>query len=471
MVTGSTIDNTPHHLAEKTSVFLQAKAEPLFFVRNIIGIEPWSYQADILHDIGEFPQVVAHTGHGVGKTALGAWILLWWIFTRNESKVITTAPTWRQVADLLWSEVHKWDRRMDLAQMGWVFPYKLLDTRLEIQQEWYAVGESTDEPEKIEGYHAPSILYIVDEAKAVPDKIFDAMAGGMSTAEAKMVMLSTPPLDALGKLYKVCTKRSEVGDWRIHHVNAEDVAKLTDGQQVSHEWIKSRKKTWGESSWMYQVRVQGLLVEVSEDRLIPPGWVDDAMNRQGKTSKTRVLSVDPARYGSDQTVLCRREGQIVHPMTKINDASVPEVERVVYDEFLQFEPKHVVIDMGGGLGAALYDYLLKRRKIRDKLVAYDGATIPADPDTYMNLRAEAYWNIRTVLGDGDMALPRDEALEEQLTSLKYEHREYRRATVIKIESKEDRRRHGLSSPNEADALVMAFSVDIEGDEPGTGVWV
>ena len=76
MSAGALTDSTPSHLAEKTSVFLQARAEPLFFVRHIIGIEPWPYQAAILNDIGIFPQTVAHTGHGVGKTALGAWILL-----------------------------------------------------------------------------------------------------------------------------------------------------------------------------------------------------------------------------------------------------------------------------------------------------------------------------------------------------------------------------------------------------------
>jgi len=467
-------DTVPSLLAEQSATFLQAKAEPLFFVREIIGIEPWPYQADILVDLGEFPQVAAHTGHGVGKTALGAWALLWFMFTRNESKVITTAPTWRQVSDLLWSEVHKWNRRMDLSKMGWVFPYKLLDVRLEIEQEWYAVGESTDEPEKIEGYHAPSILYIVDESKAVPDKIFDAMAGGMSSAEAKMLMLSTPPSDVTGKFYRVCGRKAEKNQWRIHHVNAEDVAINTGGKQVSHAWIKGRKAVWGEDSWLYKIRVQGLLIEVSEDRLIPPGWVERAMELKLTPVKKakRVLSVDPARYGSDRTIICLREGNKIHALLKSDQNSVPQTEQLVYDEFLNFEPDEVIIDMGGGLGAAVFDYLKKRKKIRDKLVEYDGASSPMEEDSYLNLRAEAYWHLRTILGEGDIQLPRDEILEGQLIEQKYEHRTYKGHTVIKMESKEDMRKKGLDSPNEADAIVMAFANElIDNDAPGQGIWL
>ena len=467
------VTETPAPFALHTATFLQAQAEPIFFCREIIGVEPWDYQLKILHDLGLESQVAAHTGHGIGKTSLGSWALLWFIFTRNESKVITTAPTWRQVADLLWSEVHKWARKMDLEKMGWTFPYKLLDTRLEVEQEWYAVGESTDEPEKIEGYHAPSIMYITDESKAIPDKIFDSMAGGMTSAESKHLMLSTPGASQ-GKFYRVCTNKAEKGDWKIHHVDAEDVAVSTNGVQVSKKWIENRKKVWGPSSGIYQLRVKGLFVDMVDDRFCPASWVERAMSNVVKSSKKakKIMAVDPARYGPDLTVVGMREGMKVLPMLKADNTSVPKTEQIVYDEFLEHRPSEVIIDIGGGLGAGIYDHLLRRSKIRDHLKAFDGANAANDPDMYMNRRAESYWNLRTLLGEGDMQLPYDESIEGQLTGMRYEYRAHRGNTVIKMESKEDMRKRGMISPNEADTLMMLFSDELlQEDAPGIGIWV
>ncbi len=122
-----------------------------------------------------------------------------------------------------------------LEEIGWVFPYKMLTTRLEIDPEWYATGEATDDPVKLEGYHAPHILYIADEAKAVPDANFDSMSGGTTAEESKFVLLSTPG-GTVGKFYRVCTEREEAGYWHVHHVNAED------SPRVSKSFIEGRKR-------------------------------------------------------------------------------------------------------------------------------------------------------------------------------------------------------------------------------------
>ncbi len=464
--------SAPSPLAEATSTMLRVQADPIAFCREIIGVEPWYYQLDILHDLATFPQVAAHTGHGVGKTALGAWALLWFIFTRKDSRVVTSAPTWRQVKDLLWAEVHKWHRKMNLEKMGWVFPYKLLDVRLEVSREWFATGEATDEEEKIEGYHAESILYIIDEAKAVSDKILDSMAGGLTTAEARMLLLSTPG-ESQGKLYRVCVRKAEVGRWKIHHVSAADVAEKLNGKQVSKDWVEGRKATWGESSGIYQLRVLGDFVDLTDDRFISPVLVEKAMKLEIKvgTKAKRVLSVDPARFGADRTVICLREGNRVHPLVKIDNMDLVQLTEVVYNEVVSFNPDEIIVDETG-LGAGLYDNLLRKKKARNKLSAYNGAASPQDEDSYLNCRAETYWHLRSLLHEEEVQLPQDELLEGQLTGIKYQYNTYKRHTVIKMESKDDMRRRGMMSPNEADAIVMAFSDELIGqDVPGIGVWV
>lgn len=468
--TGKSSVEVPSQLAKHSATFLRVQRSATAFVREIIGLEPWPYQVAILDDVSEFDQVAAHTGHGIGKTALGAWITLWWIFTRQESKVITTAPTWRQVKDLLWSEVHKWHRRMDLQAMGWVFPYHLLDARLEVEQEWFAVGESTDEPEKIEGYHAPSILYIVDEAKAVPDKIFDAMAGGLSGQEAKLVLLSTPG-DSSGKLYNVCNERKEKGSWKIHHIDAEDVARTTDGQQVSHTWIEGRKAAWGVGSGIYQLRVNGRFIDLNDDRFCPPQWIEDAIEmdiRPARKAK-KVISVDPARQGPDRAVICKREGFKIWPLVKVDRANFTVLADIVEQEARDFDPEKIIIDVGG-MGAGFWDICKLRKRLRHKLSAFDGSHSASDDTTYRNRRAEAYWKTRALLSARELDFPADETLEGQFTGIIYKYSPYKGNTVIQLESKDDMRKRGLPSPNEADAIVMACEEGYSDDEAGQGVW-
>jgi hypothetical protein len=91
---------------------------------------------------------------------------------------------------------------------------------------------------------------------------------------------------------------------------------------------------------------------------------------------------------------------------------------------------------------------------------------------YLNRRAEAYWNLRTLLGEAEIDLPPDEAIEGQLSDLRYDYRAFKGNTVIKMESKEDMRRRGQESPNEADVLMMLFADELlSDDEYGQGVWV
>ena len=97
--------------------------------------------------------------------------VIWFLFTRPDSKVITTASNWRQVQKVLWPQIHEHLHKMNFKKIGWVWPIRPNDTMLRITQEWFATGESSDDPQKLEGFHADHIMYVVDEAKLVSEKI------------------------------------------------------------------------------------------------------------------------------------------------------------------------------------------------------------------------------------------------------------------------------------------------------------
>ena len=65
---------------------------PRRFVTDILGATPEPWQAKALDLIGKHNRVVIRSGHGVGKTALLAWITLWFLLTRYPSTILKQAP-------------------------------------------------------------------------------------------------------------------------------------------------------------------------------------------------------------------------------------------------------------------------------------------------------------------------------------------------------------------------------------------
>src|SRR5438105_6336287 len=149
--------------AEDRARFAPYAADPVAFVREVLGQTPWSRQAEIMRAVAAEPQTTVRSSHGVGKTWVAAALALWWVYTRRPSLVLTTAPTARQVEGLLWAEINRLLRRAGQAQ-GRPLPGRCLQTKLDVRPEQQALGLTTNEPERFAGWHSEHLLVIVDEA-------------------------------------------------------------------------------------------------------------------------------------------------------------------------------------------------------------------------------------------------------------------------------------------------------------------
>jgi len=444
-------------LAPQVAKILYYRNHPVDFVTEVLGITPEPYQAEVLNAIVHHDRIAVHTGHGVGKTACASWIVIWFTFCWGPCKVVTTAPSWRQVEDLLWAEVHKWIRRARLEErLGWIWPFKLLDTRLEIMQEWYATGEASDEPVKMEGYHAPSVLYVIDEAKAVPELTFEAVEGALTGDNSKCVMISTPG-DTIGYFYRACV--GEEAGWYVVHVDGETAPR------VSRQWIDARRVSWGEDSAVYKQRVRGLFASSEEDTVIASDWIRQAANRLENVPRTgpKVVAVDVGNRGGDESVISFREGHYVHPQVVLRYARTTEVSRAVFTYAVDHGAEVVVID-ANGVGAGVYDELVEMQgdgKIpySVKLIPFMGAGKPSDPRAYINRRAELWWALRQRFypGMAVIGIPTDKILHDQLLNIKYT---VTQKELIQIESKEVMRKKGIPSPDRADSLSLLYASDL-----------
>src|SRR4051794_17264488 len=82
----------------------EAKQDPVAFARLMLGENPWHVQEEILRSVATNPLTAVKSCHSSGKTFNAAAVALWFLLQWEESLVITTAPTFRQVK-VMWGEI------------------------------------------------------------------------------------------------------------------------------------------------------------------------------------------------------------------------------------------------------------------------------------------------------------------------------------------------------------------------------
>jgi hypothetical protein len=234
--------------------------DPDWIYPNLLGMQPWSKQWEVIRSVRNNKRTAVRSCHGSGKTAVAAAIVLEYML-QGPCRVITTAPTWSQVEQLLWREIAQRHRHIDPA-FG-----KLFKTQLEVAPDWFAIGLSTDTPERFQGHHAPRMLLVVDEASGVDDAIYEASEGFL-TADGARVLLIGNPTRTTGTFYRAFKPDS---GWHRVHISAFDSPNFT-GEEVHEnaaralvtpEWASDAAIQWGVDSPAYKIRVLGDFAETT----------------------------------------------------------------------------------------------------------------------------------------------------------------------------------------------------------------
>jgi len=383
------------------------------------------------------------------------------LVTRPSAKVVCTAPTKRQLKDLLWAEVALWARRA-------IEPVRAL---LEIQNElitvqgrkdWFARAvaintQSTPEEqaEALAGYHAKHLLCIIDEASGVPDPVFMPIEGYLTQPDNIVIMASNPTRTS-GFFWSVFNDEVAGLGWVRFHWNSEE------SPLVDRKWIERMQAKYGRDSNTYRIRVLGEFPEFETDALIPKEWIERALYDElpEQPSFPVVWGVDVARYGADKSALVARSGPWVLSARTVQGYSVAQVVDWLVNEWAQAEqkPSAIFVDVTGGLGAGVADEL--RRRLPSRIVYDVNVSWEAfDKERFFRLRDELWWRVRRALELGTLKLPRSaEDLHQQLLTVRYKELP---SGKLKIESKADMKKRGLPSPDIADALCLTFYLDAD----------
>ena len=397
------------------------------------------------------------SGHGIGKSALVAWIVDFIMSTRPYAMGTITANTSSQLESKTWAQIAKWTSLCITSHWFTITSGRgnMKMKHKKFPESWFCTAQTCKEEnsEAFAGQDAANStpFYIFDEASAVPNEIWEVAEGGLTDGEPMFFAFGNPTRRH-GK-FRDITYGKDRHRWSHTVINSQD-CKLTNKKQIQ-EWIDD----YGWDSDFVRVRVRGLPPNSADSQYIGLDLTQAARIRDihNLISDPLIIGIDLARGGADSNVIQFRKGNDARTMPRIiipgretadSMVMVRKIAEVIDKGYRGAKPDAVFLD-GTGLGGPIADFV--------KNLGYDvhevqfGAGAP-NPK-FANMRSYMYGEMKEWLKKGG-AIDDSDRLEEDLTSP--EAYENNRDQVV-LESKKDMKKRGLPSPDYSDALGLTFA--------------
>lgn len=504
-------------ISEEQRIALEKwQKDPALFFETVLGVSSLEeYQRRILSAVAMNDRVAIKACHDVGKSWTLARVVLWFASVFPYAKVVTTAPTYNQVKNILWSEIRSAYSRSKVPLGGRM---NLTEWQLTPEGDWFALGftprnEISGESgqgtqSSFQGFHAPFVLLVFDEATGIPANIWTMAEGILTSGHVKFVCIGNPTSRSSEffrcfsspewtKLSLNCFDSPNLIENGVTNIDelrreVDVVRQLNDSEAqarlnsykvvkpylLSLKWVVSMAlpRKWGIEHPLFQSKVLGNFPEESDGTLIPLGVVEEAMLRvhYPESSERKVIGVDVARFGSDASVLTALHGLKWLDRKQLVKKSTMEVAGEVIAMARELGKVDVicvdVTGVGGGVVDALNEAksdfqhpafeLLRNTEIR--AVQFGGAIECDGGDScthtecakgkYVNLKAKMFGLLSQDLRGG-LCLPREDVYLDELPTILYRFDSKGR---MFIESKDDyKKRTGRKSPDDADSLALA----------------
>lgn len=437
---------------------------PVEFVEDLLHVKPDEKQAAILRSVAKNQMTSVRSGHGIGKSAVEAWAVIWFLSTRPFPKIPCTAPTQHQLFDILWAEVSKWLRNNKALEREIQWTKEKVYMK-QYPEEWFAVARTASKPDALQGFHADDILYIIDEASGVDDKVFEPVLGALSTPGARLLMCGNPT-QLSGFFYDSHHKNR--GSYSTFHIDGRT------SSRVSEDFVNTIITMYGEDSDVFRVRVAGEFPRQENDVFIPLPLVEKSIMTQWNEPERPTsihIGCDVARFGDDKTVIGYKVDEKVDFFRRISGQdtmktadNIIELGELLLRRYRYQKSIPVKVD-DSGVGGGVVDRLRQIKKNQperfdwlDVVPVMFGQRINHDfyhdSTTYMMSIVKKL--LMPYTEDGlpkpvELILPDDNDLIGQLSTRKYGMTEQ---SKIRVESKEAMKKRGLRSPDEADCVLL-----------------
>lgn len=452
--------------------------DPVGFQHGILRRELWGLQQKIAHMAAGSRTGAVKGCHASGKTFAVSGAVLHHLAIYPRGKVLTIAPTLRQVK-LLWEEI-------EVARSKSMFQFpECSTTGLRITEERYGLGFSSSKGVNAQGFHGQDVLIITDESPGIIADVWDAIEGIRAGGRVRQLKLGNPTVPS-GPFFDDFTRHRGRTDcltisafdtpnlrnaaagrpFTIEELQALPQDELEDApvpHLVTRWWVLDKYVRWGPQNPRYVSRVLGEFPTQSDFAVFSLEWIERARREPTEHEVTRArehaaviqVGVDVAGPGDDETTACARVNGMILARGAWPDAD-PRGAVARWLHMLRASQPYqlgvVVVDVVG-IG---YNFALHLADLGFPVVGFSGGKAPLDPEQFVNSKAEAYFRLRDMYKAGyishsDGTL--DDEKEAQLSAVQY--RETSRG-LIQVEPKEEARKRGIASPDRAEAEVMAF---------------
>lgn len=442
--------------------------DPAAFFEDMLEFQCDGWQREVAADVAVYPKVAVKSGQGVGKTALEAGFIIWFMVCRPYSKVIATAPTMQQLYDVLWAEIAKWLESSKVKEL-------LTWTKTKVymagdSERWFATAKTATKPENMQGFHEDHMLVVVDEASGVADPIMEAILGTLTGEDNKLLLMGNPNrID--GVFYDAFNKDRD--KFKTHTVSSRD------SKRTSKDNIAMLESKYGKDSDVVRVRIDGQFPKGALDSFISLEIVETACSKDNRVKQSDIdasrvlhIGVDVARFGDDKTVITPRISGRVFEFRKYAKKSTMETAGNVIRCCKEYMGKYANIrtclikvddsGVGGGVTDRLKE-VIQEEKLPYRVIPVNNGESATD-EYYFNLGAQLWGNLKELLeqnfsnkmqgkNDVQIELPYDDEMIKQLSVRKYHMTSKGK---IQMESKDDMKKRGIGSPDTADSLSLAL---------------
>lgn len=323
----------------------QYMTDPAGFIEQGLGETIWSKQREILESVRDNKRTAVPACHAPEKSHLAARIVAWWAMCQpvGTSQIVTTATSFRQVRNILWSHIRKLHATHNLAG-------ECLTVEWKMDKSVVAFGFAPAQYNEtaLQGIHAPNLLVVVDEAGGISDTIGNALEALMTGGNTRLLLLGNPPTDQENSWFeRACNSdlynTIPISAYDTPNYTGEEVGNCTTCPKtvpthsvathlVDQTWVNDVISELGENSSFVTARVKAEFPKGAGNRVIPSTWIEEASNNLNPAHDTRIrLGIDIAADGGDEFVIARADGytvRIVHASSGADNANAVQVANI-----------------------------------------------------------------------------------------------------------------------------------------------
>jgi hypothetical protein len=449
------------NLRQRTRLY---QHNPVGWVQERLRQVVWSKQREIMLSIRDNRRTAVRSCHGVGKSHTASLVAAWWLDTHppGTAFVVTSAPTFAQVRAILWRYIRRVHRRGDLAG-------RVNQTEWHMEDELVAFGRKPADHDEsaFQGIHARYVLVILDEACGIPEQLWVAADALTTNSDCRILAIGNPDNPA-SHFRKVCQPGS---GWHVIGISAFESPNLT-GEEVpddvaqalvSADWVEEKAREWGEDNPLYKSKVLGEFSEDAPNKIVRAS--DIAKCRIDPETKPTPADLEPVELGvdvgggGDETVIRERRGRRAGREWRAHTDRPEKIAPLVLQAIKESGATAVKVDsigIGFGVIGELRN-LSSQGKHKARIVGVNVGEKPTQPDKFKNLRAEIWWELARGLSERQgWDLSQMENADTTVAQLLEPLWEVDAQGRIFVEPKDEIRKRLGRSPDNADALLLAF---------------